>query len=220
MAKICETCGYQTNNEQKETCPFCGATLRHSEESVDETVAAPARRRTPRGSIGPLLTPLVLIAVVGVALLYILLAPEQVSKQLRQVTNAWEEKTAEADAYMKNLKEQAKTETDEENAEDNTTGTDPSGNEILTDFEVPGVSVQPEYVLADSARSLWTVVTNEENLNLRAGPGTEYDIIGKLDAGVQVVGCGYSTNGPSNWIVVEINGQYGWACTDYLQQNG
>lgn len=220
MAKMCETCGYQTNDEQKETCPFCGATMRHSEESVDETVAASARSRTPGLSIGPLLAPLVLIVVVGAALLYILLAPEQVGKQMQQVTTAWEEKTAEADAYMKNLKAQAKTETDEENAEENMTETDPSGNEILTDFEVPGVSVQPEYVLADSARSLWTVVTNEGNLNLRAGPGTEYDVIGKLDTGVQVVGCGYSTTGPSNWIVVESNGQYGWVCTDYLQQNG
>lgn len=215
MAKVCETCGYQTKDDEKEKCPFCGAPLQPGGEAVEETVVVSARTRKPGVELKPLFVPLVLIAVVGAALLYILMAPEQVGKQIRQVTSDWEAQAAEAQTYMKNLKEQGKAEAEEE-----TTATDPSGNEILTDFEVPGVSVQPEYVLADSARTTWTVVTSDENLNLRAGPGTEYDILGKLDAGVQVVGCGYSSSGPSNWIVVEVNGQYGWVCTDYLQQNG
>lgn len=212
MARICGSCGFQTQDDQQEICPFCGATLQRSSEQVEETLSTQKRHSKLEISIGPLLMPLILIAVMVSVLVYIFVQPEQVERQIGQINTAVQEKAAQMEIAQQEGQGQ-------QEAEEEAVATDPSGNEIITDFQIPGVSVQPEYVLAESAHTTWTVATSGGKLNLRAGPGTEYDILSQVDEGVQVVGCGYSTTGPSNWIVVEINGQYGWACADYLKQN-
>lgn len=221
MAKVCEECGYQTWDDMKTTCPVCGAKLQQSTEMQEQPDTKQKRFVKPKMQVQQFMLPIILIVIMAAVLLYVLTAPDQVREQMTAATSAVQR---QIDEVEENLPQQEESQLQEgESSEPQETiepETDPSGNEILTDFEIPGVVVQPEYVLAESARSLWTVSTVSSNLNLRAGPSTDYDVVGKLSKGTQVTAWGYSTDGPSNWIVVEYNGQYGWACTDYLQQVG
>ncbi|MCA1300552.1 SH3 domain-containing protein [Stappia indica] len=60
--------------------------------------------------------------------------------------------------------------------------------------------------------------TATRTLNLRAGPGTSYDVIGAIPAGgtVTVFGC---TNG-YRWCDINYSGQRGWASGKYLAYAG
>lgn len=207
MAKKCSLCGYFTQNDTQTECPYCGAAL--GPEGADTAKRAKGRHRGVgfSFSLRQSIVPLCLIVVMLAVLMYMLLKPEQVREKVQTVEqNAASLATQALDGEAEPTQEPV--------------ATDPSGNEVLPDTQLPGLVQQPEYVLAESARNSWTVSTKSDNLNMRAGPGTEYDIVGKLPSGTQVTGCGYSSNGPSNWIVVEYQGTYGWACTDYLQNNG
>lgn len=207
MALICKKCGYRTEDNGTTNCPRCGAPM----ETELDPVAVP---NTP--GIKPYLAPIVLIVLVLAALIYLMSRPkgsslfENMPKAPSPLLTAAQ---GDADAAESGGM------TEPEEGSSSGVSTDPSGNEILTDYNLPGLDVQPEYVLAESARTSWTVSTQNDNLNMRSGPDTNYTIVGKLSEGTQVVGWGYSSNGPSNWIVVEYNGQYGWACTDYMKQN-
>ena len=151
-----------------------------------------------------------MVAMILVVLIYILIQPEKVGLQIKGIV----------DNIQSTLNSITEEQTDNELKKENgyEVSEDPYGNEILIDFEIANVAAQPEYVLAESARSLWTVSTGETGLNLRSGPGTEYAIIGFLEEGANVTAWGYDDLGGQNWIVVEYNGQYGWGCTDYMTQ--
>lgn len=60
-------------------------------------------------------------------------------------------------------------------------------------------------------------VVSVEAGNLRAGPGTEYDIIGKVKRGDSVT---VSTkNSASDWVKVRVSGQNGWLSVSLLELN-
>jgi hypothetical protein len=60
-------------------------------------------------------------------------------------------------------------------------------------------------------------VVSVEAGNLRAGPGTEYDIIGKVKKGDSVT---VSTkNSAGDWVKVEVSGQIGWLSVSLLELN-
>lgn len=54
-----------------------------------------------------------------------------------------------------------------------------------------------------------------DNVVLRAGPGTEYDRVGTLPPDTTVKALGRQES-ISNWTLVCYQGQFGWACTDYM----
>lgn len=57
--------------------------------------------------------------------------------------------------------------------------------------------------------------TPDGNLMLRAGPGTEYDKVGAIPPS-STVDCLGRSEEADNWILVNYEGQFGWACTDYM----
>lgn len=57
--------------------------------------------------------------------------------------------------------------------------------------------------------------TPDGNLTLRTGPGTEYDQVGSIPPST-AVDCLGRSDLADNWILVCYEGQYGWACTDYM----
>lgn len=213
MKKTCSVCGYTAQDFSENVCPYCGGKMETAKQGTDKPVSG-GKFRVP---IQQIWLPLCLIAALALLLVYVLLEPNKVRSQMTEVTNSVQQAMDEFQP-TENQEETTETEQSEEETEQLTT--DPSGNEILPDTQLPNISVQPEYVLAESARNEWTVITKSDNLNMRSGPGTEYDVVGKMPSGAQVTACGYSSNGPGNWIVVEYQGTYGWACTDYLQSNG
>lgn len=79
-----------------------------------------------------------------------------------------------------------------------------------------GDVVQPETTLAQEARP--HAFTSVE-LNLRKGPGTDYDRIEILPEGATVIEAGYSASAPE-WLYVEWDGQFGWVAAEYLNFEG
>ena len=207
MGKLCKECGYQTVFDKKEICPFCGAALEPGEVHMDEKRGHIKKQRI---SLGQLKLPLFMVSIILVVLIYILLHPEKVGYQMKEFVGAFQ-------SVLDSITE---TQINDTSGMENEykISKDPYGNEILVDFEIPGVVTQPEYILSESARDLWTVSTGENGLNLRSGPGTEYEIIGFLEEGTNVTRWGYNDLDRQNWIVLEYNGQYGWGCTDYMTQ--
>lgn len=210
MDRICGSCGYRTSDTTQTACPYCGTPLEEQTEGRNTPRQAGVRFTMPLNRV---VGPLCLLAVLAALLLALLLAPEQIGRgtrdiltSMQQTMDAWQTPSSPG--------------VEEAQPEQEQPATDPLGNEILPDTQLPGLAQQPDYVLAESARSTWTVITRQDNLNMRAGPGTEYEVVGKLPSGTRVTGCGYSSDGPGNWIVVEYQGSYGWACTDYLQNDG
>ena len=57
--------------------------------------------------------------------------------------------------------------------------------------------------------------TPNGNLMLRAGPGTQYEKVGALPPS-SAVDCLGRSNAAENWILVCYEGQFGWACTNYM----
>ena len=53
-------------------------------------------------------------------------------------------------------------------------------------------------------------------LNLRAGPGTNFDKVTSVPAGTAVTALG--TNSDGSWVVVQVGGQYGWLKVEFLNQ--
>lgn len=101
------------------------------------------------------------------------------------------------------------------------------------EYSIPGVTKpDPWQLLLDSlgtditapdtppARTdaiYFTTRTNGERLNLRAGPGTGYDIIGKIPDYLRLRVYGTMSSAPG-WALVQYNQQYGWVSTEYLQR--
>ena len=76
-----------------------------------------------------------------------------------------------------------------------------------------GLSVQPTTYYNEGEQPSYTV-TPDNNLNMRAGPGTDYDIVSKLPAGTGILALG--TNEDGSWIVVNYDGKYGWIKTEFV----
>lgn len=76
-----------------------------------------------------------------------------------------------------------------------------------------GLSVQPTTYYNEGEQPSYTV-TPDNNLNLRAGPGTDYDKIAQVPASTVVTALGANEDG--SWVVVNYNGAYGWLKTEYL----
>ncbi len=79
--------------------------------------------------------------------------------------------------------------------------------------EYEGLSVQPTTYYNEGEQPAYTV-TPDNNLNMRAGPGTDYDVLGKVPAGTGVTALGANEDG--SWVVVNYDGKYGWLKTEYL----
>lgn len=78
-----------------------------------------------------------------------------------------------------------------------------------------GLAEQPTTVFAESEQPTYTTAA-DSSMNLRAGPGTNYDKVTSVPAGTSVTALG--TNADSSWVVVQVNGQYGWLKVEFLTQ--
>ena len=79
--------------------------------------------------------------------------------------------------------------------------------------EYEGLSVQPTTYYNEGEQPTYTV-TDGNNLNMRGGPGTDYDKVSKVPASTVVTALG--ANGDGSWVVVNYNGTYGWLKTEFL----
>ena len=52
-------------------------------------------------------------------------------------------------------------------------------------------------------------------MNLRAGPGTDFDKVAQIPMGTAVTALGSNADG--SWVVVQYNGKYGWLAKQYLE---
>lgn len=82
-----------------------------------------------------------------------------------------------------------------------------------TPVNFDGLSEQPATVYAEGEQPNFTV-TPDSNMNLRAGPGTDFDKVAQIPAGTAVTALG--TNADETWVVVQYEGQYGWLAKEYL----
>ena len=78
----------------------------------------------------------------------------------------------------------------------------------------------PEDITAPDTRtfSYARVITEGDRLNLRAGPGTEYDIVGKIPEYTSLRIYGSANTAPA-WVLVQYQGQFGWTNLDYLERS-
>ena len=79
--------------------------------------------------------------------------------------------------------------------------------------EYEGLSVQPTTIYNEGEQPSYTV-TPDNNLNMRSGPSTDYDLLAKIPASTGVTALG--ANEDSSWVVVNYNGQYGWLKAEFL----
>ena len=74
--------------------------------------------------------------------------------------------------------------------------------------------------LAEPARRIRNgyhgTVNSEDGLNLRCGPGQEYDILLVVPYKTEVIEEGWD----SGWIFIDYKGQYGWVNADYITPTG
>ena len=78
-----------------------------------------------------------------------------------------------------------------------------------------GLAEQPTTVFANGEQHTYTTAA-DSSMNLRAGPGTNYDKVTSVPAGTAVTALG--TNADNSWVVVQVNGQYGWLKVEFLTQ--
>ena len=78
----------------------------------------------------------------------------------------------------------------------------------------PTVSAATRAPAADAAPQL--TVTNDF-VNVRIGPATGYDLLGKLDKGQQAVVTGRSSDG--QWWQIQFDGKRGWVIGEYVSAN-
>ena len=78
-----------------------------------------------------------------------------------------------------------------------------------------GLAEQPTTVFAEGEQPNYTT-TADASMNLRAGPGTDFDKVTSVPAGTAVTALG--TNSDGSWVVVQVGGQYGWLKVEFLNQ--
>ena len=85
--------------------------------------------------------------------------------------------------------------------------------------KAPGVTEVKNYLEVEdltAKKIMMKVVTKSSNLNIRKGPGTQFDIVGKAAHGSQVQLIKKMYNG---WYYIKsANGIEGFCSTDYLEQ--
>ena len=80
---------------------------------------------------------------------------------------------------------------------------------------VAGLAEQPTTGFAEGEQPSYTT-TADASMNLRAGPGTDFDKVTSVPAGTAVTALG--TNSDGSWVVVQVGGQYGWLKVEFLNQ--
>ena len=78
-----------------------------------------------------------------------------------------------------------------------------------------GLAEQPTTVFAEGEQPSYTT-TPDASMNLRAGPGTDYDKVTSVPAGTGVTALGSNEDG--SWVVVQVDGKYGWLKVEFLNQ--
>ena len=78
-----------------------------------------------------------------------------------------------------------------------------------------GLAEQPTTVFAEGEQPSYTT-TADASMNLRAGPGTNFDKVTSVPAGTAVTALG--TNSDGSWVVVQVGGQFGWLKVEFLNQ--
>ena len=81
--------------------------------------------------------------------------------------------------------------------------------------EYEGLSVQPTTYYNEGEQPSYTT-TADASMNLRAGPGTNFDKVTSVPASTAVSALG--TNSDGSWVVVQVGGQYGWLKVEFLNQ--
>lgn len=76
-----------------------------------------------------------------------------------------------------------------------------------------GLSVQPTTYYNEGEQPSYTT-PGDSGMNLRAGPGTDYDKVTSVPAGTGVTALGTTEDG--SWVVVNYDGKYGWLKTEFL----
>lgn len=84
-----------------------------------------------------------------------------------------------------------------------------------TSANFDGLAEQPTTVFAEGEQPSYTT-TADASMNLRAGPGTDFDKVTSVPAGTAVTALG--TNSDGSWVVVQVGGQYGWLKVEFLNQ--
>ncbi len=88
-------------------------------------------------------------------------------------------------------------------------------------FQIPTVDIP---TVTSTDRGVVVRVKNDESnpqINVRSGPGTEYDRVGTLVANQEVVGKGRTEGG--SWILIEYQGGpdgYAWVYSSYVDYRG
>lgn len=77
----------------------------------------------------------------------------------------------------------------------------------------PGKLVEPEYT---SEAGLHGYVDSKEGLNMRYGPGPDYDVIAVIPDKTELTELGWS----ESWVYVQYKGQYGWIHAQYFIMEG
>lgn len=93
--------------------------------------------------------------------------------------------------------------------------TEPEPTPEPTPANFDGLAEQPTTVFAEGEQPSYTT-TADASMNLRAGPGTDFDKVTSVPAGTAVTALG--TNSDGSWVVVQVGGQYGWLKVEFLNQ--
>lgn len=80
--------------------------------------------------------------------------------------------------------------------------------------ELPDTITAPDRLPGDQDQTVYTT-TQDGNLMLRAGPGTDYDQVGTIPPGSEISCLGLSDAAP-DWILTRYEDTYGWASTEYM----
>lgn len=81
---------------------------------------------------------------------------------------------------------------------------------------VPTGTLTPTTTALPSATpSVVTVTVDVPRLNVRSGPGTEYDIIGQAEEGEQFFVAGH--NGDFSWYLIQFEGRVGWVTAELVE---
>lgn len=93
--------------------------------------------------------------------------------------------------------------------------TEPEPTPEPTPANFDGLAEQPTTVFAEGEQPSYTT-TADASMNLRAGPGTDFDKVTSVPASTAVTALG--TNSDGSWVVVQVGGQYGWLKVEFLNQ--
>ena len=87
-------------------------------------------------------------------------------------------------------------------------------SEPAANQEFAGLAEQPAALFAQGQQPGYKTPA-DANMNLRAGPGTDFDKVAQIPMGTAVTALGSNADG--SWVVVQYNDKYGWLCKQYLE---